>query len=128
MPYRIYGVLYLLLAVPALVALASGTLKPGPGANAYLPLSLGGIPLGALYLAFSFDRFHRQYLSDTAVRVGAVGLLQLVFMGGAWLVIQSGRQGFLTAYLFFGMATTFLALTSLVLLIIAARRGPSQES
>ena len=126
--YRIYGVFYLLAALPGVIALATGRIHPGPGSNPYVPLSLGGIPLGLLFLAFAADRFPRQYLSDVAVRVGAVGLFQLVCMAGAYGVVQTGREGFLTAYLFFGMATSFLALVAFVLLVTAALRGAPKDT
>ena len=116
--YRLIGAVYVLLGTPALIGLFAGWVRRG--GNPYLAMSLMGIPLGILFMMFGFGRFKLTALSQTAAMLAIAGVINLLFMWGASIIVRSGREGFGTAYGFFAVAASFLALVAFVLLVRSA--------
>lgn len=119
--YRNVGLLYLAAGLPGLQALILGRL--GRGGDPYVALSLLALPIGALFLVFWRQPRRQATRSEHAVRLGGFALLQVAFGVGSRLVVGAGFDGFLTAYWFFGMFSSFLSLIAAGLLVAALAGG-----
>jgi hypothetical protein len=119
--FRFLGVVFILLALPAAGLLVTGNLQRG--GNAYVPLSLGGLLLGGLYLLYGTGRYVDSFPAEAAAKIGWIALIQFPFMLGAWMLMRSGQAGFEIAYRFLGMFISFLAILAVVFIIAALRRG-----
>ncbi len=122
--YLRIGVIYLILGAPGLVWLAIGDLFASR--NIYLLTSLLGLPLSVLFVLFGTGKFPRNTRSWYAVRVAVLSLFFAVLLLASLLVVRLGAVMFETSARFCLMASSYLALVTLVLGISAALRGKRQ--
>lgn len=115
--YLISGALYVACGLPALGLLIAGKLLGMR--NGYLLLSLATLPLGALLLAFGTGRLTPNSRSEIGVRVGYIGLAFVLFLLGSWIGVQAGVEPLMTSVWFCAMASSYIALVTMVLLIAA---------
>jgi len=116
--YIVVGVLYFILSLPGWALLAAGKLVEIR--NVYLLISLMGAPLGLLFLAFGTGRLPRNSKSGTGLRLGYIGLAFAFFTLGAVAGVFMGAEKLRTAVQFCAMASSYLALVTLVFLTAAA--------
>lgn len=119
--YRTVGVLYVLLGLPGLTALAFGRLHRG--GDPWFAISFLAVPLGLAFLACGLQFLHPGPRGVYAVRIGGFALAQIAFMFVFLMIVRSGRETFQTAYQFLGMFGSFLSLLAGVLLVLALRQG-----
>jgi hypothetical protein len=115
--YLLLGGLFLLASAPGWVSLGMGTLFASR--NPYLLLSLLGTPVGGLLLVFGTRRIAPNSRSRTAVRFAILSLAFLVLALGSELGVQAGFQPLRTSVGFCVMASSYLALATLVFLVRA---------
>jgi len=118
--YRIAGVIYLLLGAPGLAALLLGKLQRG--GDPYFALSGGLVVPGLLFLLYGMGRWPLNGLSEGALKMSVIALIQPPFLLLFHRIMQSD-PGFGTAYQFTGMFLGFLGGLSSVLLVGAMTRG-----
>lgn len=116
--YLSAGILYILVGLPGLVLLVTGRLIETR--NPYLLLSLLGIPVGALLIAFGSGKVARNSKSDVGVRVGYIGLGFILCMLGSLAGVKLGVEPLMTSVVFCGTASSYLALVTLVFLAVGA--------
>ncbi len=111
------GALYVLASLPGWVALVAGRLLEGRDPN--LLLSLGGLPVGILFILFGVGRLTRNGKSEVAVRIGLIASSLIVFGVVSWLAMQGGWQGFEISVRFCTMAASYLSLIAVGFLVAA---------
>ena len=115
--YLISGALYLVSALPALGLLIAGKLLGMR--NGYLLLSLIGVPVGMLLVAFGTGRVTTNSKSEIGVRVGYMGIAFLVFLLGSLIGVRMGVEPLMTSVVFCAMASSYIAIVAMVFLIAA---------
>ncbi len=118
--YLRIGVMYLVLAAPGLVWLATGGLLASR--DIYLLTSLLGLPLGVLFVLFGIGKLSRNTRSWYTVRVAVLSLFFAVLLLISLLVVRLGAVMFVTSARFCLMASSYLGLVTLVLGVSAALR------
>jgi len=116
--YLTSGILYILVGLPGLMLLVLGRLFETR--DPYLLISLLGIPLGILLVAFGLGKIGKNSRSDVGVRVGYIGLAFILCMLGSLAGVKLGVEPLMTSVVFCGTASSYLALVALVFLIVAA--------
>jgi hypothetical protein len=121
------GALYLLIAVPGVVALASGRLFATRDPNLLLSL-FAPIP-AALFLLFATGRLRRGGRSAIAVRLGALAVFFAGVLGLSWLGVRAGAEPLMTSVRFCAMVASYLTFLALGFLVAAAvHRGATPEN
>ena len=115
--YLTSGILYILVGLPGFVLLVLGRLFETR--NPYLLISLLGIPLGTLLIAFGSGKLGKNSKSDVGLRVGYIGLAFILFMFGSLAGVKMGVEPLMTSVVFCRTASSYLALVALVFLIVA---------
>jgi hypothetical protein len=125
--YLRLGALYLVLALPGVVALVSGRLLASRDPN--LLLSLFAPLPGALFLLFGGGRLRRNGRSAVAVRLGSLAVFFAAVLGLSWLGVRAGVEPLMTSVRFCAMAASYLTFLALGFLVAAAvQRGATSET
>ena len=113
--YTRIGVIYMLATLPALVMLVLG--KLGEVRNPYLLLSLGGLPLGLLFVLVGLGRTRQNERTEIAVRIALIALTFVVCALLSVIGVKAGIEPLETSVLFSCMAASYISVITLGFMI-----------
>lgn len=120
--YLVMGGVFLLASAPGWIALVLGTLFASR--NPYLLMAFLGTPVGVLFVVLGRRNTRPNSQSRIASRFAILSLSFLIMALGSELAVRLGWEAMVTSAGFCFMASSYLALATLVFLVRAlARKG-----
>ena len=123
--YLATGALYILGAFPGAVFLLRGEFLGS--VNPYLLLPLVGVLPGLLLVAAGLGRLPVGSRSGIGLRVAYIGISFTVFMMLSLAGVAAGVEPLGTSVVFCATAASYLALVSLVFLVLGVRQNRSEQ-